>query len=321
MSIGNGTSDPNIVSDYKGFTQTRTDQSLNTQITYQSTKEKLQSAMTSTFKVGYNDPTYGRIDKLNLTQQGGPFWNLVVEYNQPLSSGIIITTGNNDDKKATQNSLTVRMLSLAIQSHPNYKYIWNHSLATCYPSHQIDYADISGLNCQEAQDFLSGHTSGGFCYVKWIQNDSELPSQPVVFQSGEEEFKEAWRVEFYMTKPGVTCYDFPTYSITENARHKTRQNAAWSLAVKNGKLKFPAYGDFGLQKNFYPTGPTSGYYHWLCLGGGVNFDGKYWIANCTYQWSPDPEGWDLQLYEVAGDGTSGSNGYGWNNKSNNSILG
>ena len=112
MSIGNGTSNPNVEMEYKGFTQTRTDDTLNTQITYQSTKEKLQSVMTTTYKVGTNDATYGRIDRLNLTQDAGPFWNLVVEYNQPLSAGIIITTGN--DNKATQNSLTVRMLSLPI---------------------------------------------------------------------------------------------------------------------------------------------------------------------------------------------------------------
>ena len=36
MSIGNGTSNPNIELDYKGFQQTRTDQSLNTTITLEA---------------------------------------------------------------------------------------------------------------------------------------------------------------------------------------------------------------------------------------------------------------------------------------------
>ena len=314
MSIGNGTNNPNIQSDYRGFTQTRNDNTLNTQITYQSTKEKLQSAMTSTYKVGTNDANYGRIDSLKLNQANGPFWQLVVEYNQPLSAGVIITTGTND-KKATQNSLTVRMVSMPIESHPNYKYIWNHSLASCYGSNQIDFAEISGLNAQQAQDFLSGHIDeDGICHVKWIQNDSQLPAEPMEVVDGEQTYKQPWKVNYYMTKPGVTSYDFPTYTIVQNARHKSRQNAAWSIAVKNGKLKFPTYGDFGLQSKFFSgdASATPPKYHWLCLGGGVNFDGKYWIANCSYEWSPDPNGWDQEIYEVASDG------YDKNN--NNPIL-
>lgn len=308
MSIGNGTSNPNVELKYKGFEQSRNDDTLNTQITFQSTQDKLQSVMTSTYKVGTQDANYGRIDSLKLTQDSGPFWNLVVEYNQPLSAGIIITTGN--DNKATQNSLTVRMLSLPIQSHPNYKYIWNHSLASNYGSSQIEYSQISGLNAQQAADFAAAHSGR----VRWISNDSQLPTEPLVEENegSEDVFTYYWKVEIEMTKPGVTSYDFPTYEIVQNARHKSRNNAAWSLATKSGKLKFPTYGDFGLQSKFYPSDATNGKYHWLCLGGGVSFDGKYWIANCTYQWSPDPDGWDLQMYEVA------SGGYSKNN--NNPIL-
>lgn len=308
MSIGNGTSNPNVELKYKGFEQNRTDQSLNTQITFQSTQQKLQDVMSTTYKVGTQDATYGRIDSLKLTQDAGPFWNLIVTYNQPLSAGVIITTGNDD--KATQNSLTVRMLSLPIESHPNYKYIWNHSLASNYGSSQIAYSEISGLNAQQAADFAAAHSGR----VRWISNDSQLPTEPLVVENegSEDVFTYYWKVEFEMTKPGVTSYDFPTYEIVQNARHKSRNNAAWSLATKSGKLKFPTYGDFGLQSKFYPSDATNQKYHWLCLGGGVNFDGKYWIANCTYQWSPDPNGWDLQMYEVA------SGGYSKNN--NNPIL-
>ena len=308
MSIGNGTSNPNVELKYKGFEQNRNDDTLNTQITFQSTQDKLQSVMTSTYKVGTQDANYGRIDSLRLTQDAGPFWNLVVEYNQPLSAGVIITTGN--DNKATQNSLTVRMLSLPIQSHPNYKYIWNHSLASNYGSSQIAYSQISGLNAQQAADFAAAHSGR----VRWISNDSQLPTEPLVEENegSEDVFTYYWKVEFEMTKPGVTSYDFPTYEIVQNARHKSRNNAAWSLATKSGKLKFPTYGDFGLQSKFYSGDANRGIYHWLCLGGGVSFDGKYWIANCTYQWSPDPNGWDLQMYEVA------SGGYSKNN--NNPIL-
>lgn len=309
MSIGNGTNNPNIELEYKGFQQTRTDQSLNTTITFQSTKEKLQNAMSTTYKVGTNDTNYGRIDRLNLTQQAGPFWNLTVSYNQPLSGGLIISTGNDD--KPTQNSLTVRMMSVPIESHSGYCYIWNHSLATCYANNQIDFSQISGLNAQQAQDFVNQHIdANGVSWVKWIQSDSQLPSQPVQSVDGDQEYLYPWRTIYYMTKPGVSTYDFPTYEIEQNARHKSRDQATWSLLAKNGKLKFPQYGDFGIESYFFGSTATG---HWLCEGAGIHYDGKYYIANCTYLFSPDPDGWDQDFYQVADDG------YGKNN--NNKILG
>lgn len=309
MSIGNGTNNPNIELNYKGFQQNRTEQSLNTTITFQSTKEKLQDAMSTTYKVGTNDTNYGRIDRLNLTQEAGPFWHLTVSYNQPLSGGLIITTGN--DNKPTQNSLTVRMMSVPIESHSGYCYIWNHSLATCYANDQIAFGDISGLNAQQAQDFVNQHIDeNGVAWVKWIQNDSQLPSQPVKSKDGDQEYLYPWRTIYYMTKPGVSTYDFPTYEIQQNARHKSRDQATWSLLAKNGKLKFPQYGDFGIESYFY--GPAASG-HWLCEGAGIDYDGKYYVARCTYLFSPDPAGWDLQLYDVA------SGGYDKNN--NNKILG
>ena len=309
-TIGGGNN--RIVLKYQGFEQTKTSENLNTQVTYQSTRAGIDHAISAVnqWKIGTVDDLWGRLDSIDSQPGDGPFWNAVLNYNKPLSAGIIITTGNDD--KATQNSLTVRMLSLPIQSHPNYKYIWNHSLASNYGSNQIDYADISGLNAQQAADFAASHSGR----VKWIQSDSELPSEPLVEENvgSDDVFTYYWKINYTMEKPGVTCYDFPTYSVTQNAKHTSRQKAAWSLAVKNGKLKFPTYGDFGLQSKFYPNDSSANppKYHWLCLGAGVNFDGKYWIASCTYQWSPDPNGWDQDLYEVA----AGS--YDKNN--NNPIL-
>ena len=316
-NIGGGQN--HIVIEYQGFTQTKDQNNLNTQVTYQSTKSGIEHAMSaiSQWTIGTVDKDWGRLDSINSQPGDGPFWKAVLNYNQPLSAGIIITTGNDD--KPTQNSLLVRMMSMPIQSHPNYKYCWNHSLATCYGSNQVDFADISGLNAQEAQNWLSTHTDEtGFCWARWIQNDSELPSQPIMVKDGEEQYAHYWKVEWYMTKAGVNSYDYPTYEIQQNARHTTRQNAAWSLTVKNGKIKFPQYGDFGIQNYFFSTADgvsatVSG--HWLCEGGGVNYDGKYYVANCTYLWSPEPTGWDQQLYEVASGGY-----YNGSNHNPNSIF-
>ena len=314
-NIGGGVR--NIALEYQGFEQTKDQNNLNTQVTYQSTKDVIDWYCNTTnnpkWIIGTVDDTWGRLDSINSRPGDGPFWKAILSYNKPLSAGIIITTPG-DDEKPTQNSLTVRMMSMPIESHPNYKYCWNHSLATCYGSDQIDPADISGLNAQQAHEFLEQHVDeNGFCWARWIQSDSQLPTDPVMVQDGEQQYPHYWKVQCYMTKPGVSTYDYPTYEIQQNARHTSREQAAWSLAVKNGKLKFPQYGDFGLQsKLFAPSAQPPSAYHWLCQGGGVNYDGKYWIANCTYLFSPGDEGWDLECYEVA------SGGYGQNN--NNPIL-
>lgn len=309
---------------YQGFNQTYTTDSIQTTITYKSNKDALTGNILTTsgvptgtlagkWKCGYYYTDYGRLDNINFQQADGPFYTATLTYTKTLSAGVIITTGVD---KPTQNSLTVRMLSMPIETHPNYKYCWNHSLATCQPN-SYDYSDISGMNAEQAHTFCADHTSGGYCFMKWIQNDSELPTDPFIQSNeGQEDFVWPWRVAVQMTKPGVQYYEIPTYEITEYTRHSDRKHAAWCISVKSGKLKFPEYGDFGLEDK-YPTSGSNNY-RWLCLGGDINYDGKYYVAKCTYQWSPDPYGWDQQIWEVAKNGSTAD--YGKVGKGANPIL-
>lgn len=288
-----------VTLEYQGFQQTRDQSNLNTQVTYQSTRDVIESTITGNamWKIGTYDDAWGRLDSINSQPGDGPFWKAVLNYNMPLSAGIIITTPDGH-KEPTQNSLTVRMMSMPIESHPNYCYIWNHSLAadTGYSSSVPEFSEISGMNAEQAQ-ILVGSSSGR---MRWIQSDSQLPTDPVITQNegSEDVFTDYWKVYHYMTKPGVSTYDFPTYEISESAKHTSRNDATWSLLAKNGKLKFPQYGDFGIQKHFF--GSVSG--HWLCEGAEIDFDGKYYVVNCTYLFSPDDEGWDKQLYTEADGG-------------------
>ena len=196
-------------------------------------------------------------------------------------------------------------MSMPIESHPNYKYIWNHILARkgSYQDGTIDIdsiADISGLTVDDAKDLIN-RSSGN---LMWIEDPSQLPTETWQNQDNPE-VTECWSIACMYTKPGVNSYDFPTYEIQQNARHTSRDQATWSLLAKNGKLAFPQYGDFGIQSYFYSgadgvSATTSG--HWLCQGAGINYDGKYYIAACTYLFSPDPMGWDRQMYQVASGG-------------------
>ena len=308
---------------YQGFQQNYTTESLQTIITYQSGREALENniqATTGTYIQGKwrcgQQYDYGRLDSINLQQDQGPFWNATLTFSQPLSSGIIITTGGGDDKKATQNSLTVRMLSRQIEQHPNYRYYWNHILIRksnftsvsvggytydiSTPAGVVNlYAAMNNASKEDsitmAQDVVN-NSSGA---VKWIEDASQLPTETQTVEDTSTTpattKKVSWQIACMQTKAGVEYYQIPTYEVTEYSKHVNRNDAAWSIAQKSGKPRFPTYGDFGLQNKFYPGDAASGVFHWLCLGGNINFDGKYWVAQCTYQWAGG-SGWDTEIY-------------------------
>lgn len=295
---------------YQGFNQTYTTDSVQTTITYQSNRETLENNIQATSGAYISGKwrcgqyyQYGRLDNIHLHTDQGPFWNVDLQFNQPLSSGVLVNFA--DNKQPTQNSLTIRMMSMPIESHPNYKYLWNHILARkgAYQDGSIDIEDpeiVGELTVDGAKDLIN--TSSG--NLMWIEDPSQLPTETWQAEDNPD-VTESWSIACMYTKPGVSTYDFPTYEIQQNARHTSRDQATWSLLAKNGKIAFPQYGDFGIESYFYSNIPasagcTSG--HWLCEGAGINYDGKYYIAACTYLFSPDPFGWDLQLYEVASGG-------------------
>ena len=62
-------------------------------------------------------------------------------------------------------------------------------------------------------------------------------------------------------------------------------------------------GDYGIQMYNHPnlnsaTSSDTPSCYWLCEGGTVTYDGKYYNASCKYTYSPEPTGWDRQLYRI-----------------------
>lgn len=88
---------------------------------------------------------------------------------------------------------------------------------------------------------------------------------------------------------GVEGYDYPSYEITESAKHGSEKQAGWAIKNKAGKITKPENGDFDIVKKYGGN--------WLCQGATIRYDGKYWISVCTYLYSPD--GWNEELYDKA----------------------
>lgn len=89
--------------------------------------------------------------------------------------------------------------------------------------------------------------------------------------------------------PGVDSYDFPIYELTESSKHGSQKQAGWAIAKKAGKIAKPENGDFDITTKFKGD--------WLCEGGTISYDGRYWVATVTYTHSPDKDGWNKHLYD------------------------
>lgn len=317
-SIG-GSSTPGVKYTYLGFSQTKTNNSLNTQQTYQSTKDQLQWMRDheDTWAIGYQHPTYGRLESIQIEQKD-TFWNATVNYTNPLNNGITITT---PDNLPYNTNLDITMLSLPLEKHPKYVYNWNHLLISPYPLIDLrrsgltipDPTKISKDLAMEMYNVANGT-------IRWIKDQSQIPLQreqitvydqqghvvsttfaPWVIASigiGDDEVVSYTKIQ--RQKPGVEYYEIPTYEITEWGQYKSKSQCNWAL-IEGGKLAFPILGDFGIQNYYHPdfltATPqiTAGF--WLCEGGNITFDGKYYNATCKYIWSPQPSGWDQDLYD------------------------
>lgn len=306
----------------QGFSQSCTSDSLQTTITYESRKPVLTANVwtpknqSGPWRCGANY-TFGRLDSVNIQPGDGPFFTATLTYTQPLSTQYIETVDNDNDE-ATTNSLSIKMLSLPLEKAPRYSYTWNHILiglsgydATSAFWDANSGAITTGITRQTAIELYNNNSD---C-MRWINDVSQLPTQPeqkITTTPSETPGEDPvttkasykWYILFDKTKPGVEYFQIPTYEITESTKHKGRNNAAWCAAQRSGRLKFPTYGDFGLTKYHHPleaVKPPSCFY-WLCQGGDIHYDGKYWIAQCTYIWSPDPYGWDQDMYDVADGG-------------------
>ena len=323
--------------EYKGWQQTRTTDAIRTTITVAQKQEVLTALVFGTYpwsqgqsqflnpdcyRVGAwfgNDyvfgPNLGTLEEAKIMPADGPFWNLQLSYNKSLSTYIENPTSSTTSGEPTENSLTVKMLSMPIETHSGYVYRWNHALMGCCIQSTESAAIIqaaSGANLNQAEALINSDQYRG--RLKWIKSPDQIPTEKeTVTMPNETTSAGYWKVMVGMTKPGVEVYQMPTYEIVEKAKHSNRNNAAWAVAAYGGFLRYPGgTGDFGLQNKFFPTAATNNIYHWRCLGAQLDFDGKMWVATCTYEWSPDPRGWDQELYKVS------PAGYGYNNK--NSIF-
>lgn len=261
---------------YRGVTREKSSDEFITTIIYQGSKEVCEEALKH-FRVNTTNKEYGNLESVRMTQDAGPFWNIEVHYST-----------ENDTSKGSgygpnQSELNVRMISMPLESKKNYHKRWNFNLyATKKNAPTPDFwntADYENDGIRGDYEYGGGDPSQApkGAYYCWGKNYSDCPALP----QGSNWFKIK-----KMTKPGIESYDYPSYELTERNKHTTQQRAGWAIAKKSGKIAKPENGDFGITSKYGGD--------WLCEGGTISWNGRYWESQISYLYSPT--GWDQSIY-------------------------
>ena len=279
---------------YKSREKNVTSKSIDTKVVWQGSKELCEAKMNE-LQIGYVDPEMGSVDNLKLSQDEGPFWNLEVNYqiefpemDSHLGGGEAAGSSNGP----AYSELTCRTMSRDIEEHTNYKKHWNNDLYCTRPcpSGSAHWPTNIWNNATAKDDKITNTsyaypggpdiTPSAAYYFSWGQSPSDCPmlKSPYV-----------WLKIGERTKPGVESFSWPVYELTEKSKHTSKDKAGWAVAKRAGKVVEPSKSDFGIVEKFGGS--------WLCEGGSVQKDGKYWLATLQDTHSPSLSGgWDPDLY-------------------------
>lgn len=156
-------------------------------------------------------------------------------------------------------------LQKPLEFHPNYRTKWNYHLATKEGSTGASvYADATTPQLSDANALL----------MKWVKEPSEAPIID----------NKPWKplAGYTKTKPGVEAYIYPSPIVRESKRFYkfTRANGcaiSYDVGTQYSTTAYPIYRGGA----------------WLVTASNVTYDGVWYYANITYQWSSV---WDTELY-------------------------
>lgn len=171
-----------LVIKYKGVTKETSSQERIVTIIYQGSRELCEEALKE-LKINTTDKEYGNLESMRMTQDEGPFWNLELRYSVDTTGVGIHSSGTSYGPK--QSELTMRTISMPLESKSNYKKHWNYDFyssekPTSFPQTTWETANASndmvrGTTLEYTGDpsFLESHV----CWA-WAQSYGDLPPLP-----------------------------------------------------------------------------------------------------------------------------------------------
>ena len=252
---------------HKGYTTENNNGSMTYKATFQGEQNEFD------FLIGRNGKfqadvagvsIFGYIRRVYVYQEDGPLWNCDVTWGPYVTGGEISNEPLAEyGKKSAQ--LEGGLLSLPLESHPDYRTRWKYYLAA-----------VSGITEIPAWHETATGTVTGDPNYRWFATPSDLPPDGSYEIIAEPEM------------PGVTNYDMATYVIRESVKCRTMSSAGNVVRGHLNRIISPDH-DFGIASS------VGG--NWKCDGANVSYDGKNWIAHLTYTLSGDEKGWDRRIYK------------------------
>lgn len=205
----------------------------------------------------------GNVKRNKVYQENGDIWCCDLSWTSNSSPVLTPDPLTEYGKKSSQ--LEGGLLSLPLESHPDYRTCWNHYLAA-----------VSDITEKPAWYETATTPFTGDSNYRWIATLADLPSDG--------SFKKIADPQM----PGVTNYDIATYVIRESVKCRTMNIAGNEVRGKLNRIVSPDY-DFGIASK------VGG--NWKCDSANVSYDGKNWVAHLIYTLSGDEKGWDRRIYK------------------------
>jgi hypothetical protein len=231
----------------------------------------------------------GALESVEITQVEGPVYNIkeVFKISSGGGSGPDLAKGSATGYETT--TLSVDSITIPLEKVKGYRKYWNYDLYVdkdyLSTNPNFDVNDPNGWWWEATYKHpFSNLASSQQKYFRW-ENDKGKNFKAIDDEGNSQLFiRKAMR-----TKPSVEFKEVPTYTITEKGRHSKKQAACWAASAKVGRIAQPEF-DFGIKEALGGN--------FLCRGGSIEFDGKYWISTMQYTWCGDNKGWDEDLYEI-----------------------
>ena len=224
-------------------------------------------AYIATLSIGHWESGKGYLHRWQKRQDNPHIWYVEVTYRVTYE-----TAGNEevDDDSSSSSSaktytLSVRNISIPIESKSGYKACWTHYLLG------IGGATLPAWWSTATDTLLAPALRQ---YYEWVSSISEIPLEP-------DSRGLYWYILATPTKPGVQTYDQALFVVTEKSKHKTSTQAGNAISTHINTINTPPH-TFGI---------TGG--NWKLDEGSVEHDGQKWIA--TRSWT-HADAWDTDLY-------------------------
>ncbi|MBO5724780.1 MAG: hypothetical protein J6S58_08135 [Lentisphaeria bacterium] len=269
---------------YQGESYERSEKGSIRKKIYCGTREELESCLDS-IEVGKQESgSEEYISSAILTQKDGPLWGLEITSVDPLTEGEYFNRKPNTAYGEKSARLECSCSTIPVESLPSYRKHWDHYLivgekadssgtvlAADVLNSQPDFWETASASFIMPREFANTY--------RWIKDPAECP----VYVGSD---SRKWRICRTPTKPGVAYVDKAVYRITESIRCRTSRSAGEFAANVINKITVP-FERFGIKHN-----PNC----WKCDSASIHWNGKDWIATIVYTMSPDPAGWDKDLY-------------------------